>query len=390
MKRAILPISADPLTNGHLELIHLGLEIFDELIIALLVNNTKEQLFTLEEKRGIIEKVISFSPDLTKRLQQKKIHIVSHTGLLIELATSWETRFVIRGIRNSKDLDYENMLKRTYQDQLWQNEEPLKFVYLQTSAKVNFISSTLAKSICLQHGNTARFVPLFVKQKMEKKMLGQKKIIVTGGIASGKTTCCKILAKNLEKYDKATIIDFDEIVGNIYEKIEHGEYPKLANQLKVLLPKTDKIKKQDVAHFIETINKYDALIFLQKLQTLFGPYIRNHFLKKLSGKSGFILLDMPMAIEYQALSEAGNFVVFTEIEKQVQLERLVKRNNYKKEEAEKRIMFAGENDEKKDAIQREIKKCNYGQFFSLQPDDKGGFVDAKMVAEKIHTHFQNL
>ena len=51
MKRAILPISADPITNGHLELIHLGLEIFDELVIALLVNNTKDQLFSLEEKQ---------------------------------------------------------------------------------------------------------------------------------------------------------------------------------------------------------------------------------------------------------------------------------------------------------------------------------------------------
>ena len=390
MKRAILPISADPITNGHLELIHLGLEIFDELVIALLVNNTKDQLFSLEEKREILEKVISYSPSLSKPLEQKKIHIVSHKGLLIELSTAWETRFVIRGIRDSKDLDYENMLKQTYQDQLWKNEEPLRFVYLRTNSKISSISSTIVKSVCRQYGNISRFVPLFVKQKMEKKMFGQKKIIVTGGIASGKTTCSKILAENLKKYDKVTLIDFDQIVGDIYEKMEHGEYPVLTKHLKDLLPGGEKVKKQDIAHFIESINKYDALVFLQKLQIILGPYIRNHFLKELNDKSGFILLDMPMAVAYEALSEASNFVVFTEVERETQLERLVKRNNYKRQEAEKRIMFAGENDEKKEAIQKEIERCNYGQFFSLKSDGKGGFVGADTLADKINKHFQDL
>src|SRR3990170_8419990 len=95
---AVYPGSFDPITNGHLDIVHRALEFVDRLIIAILVNPEKSALFTVEERMDLIKKVLPRNP----RIQIDRFH-----GLLVDYARKRKARIILRGLRAVTDFDYE-------------------------------------------------------------------------------------------------------------------------------------------------------------------------------------------------------------------------------------------------------------------------------------------
>jgi len=102
MRRAIYPGSFDPVTNGHLDIIERGCKLFDEIIIAVLVNPDKRALFTVEERREILEEVLTLIESSGCRLR-----VDSFQGLLMRYAVEQKADAVVRGIRAISDYEYE-------------------------------------------------------------------------------------------------------------------------------------------------------------------------------------------------------------------------------------------------------------------------------------------
>ncbi len=157
MKAAIYPGSFDPVTYGHLDVIHRAAEIFDELTVSVLNNQLKTPLFSVEERVKILEKATENIPN---------VKVDSFSGLLIDYAKKKGVHVAIRGLRAITDFEYELQIAQT--NKLLSKGE-LDTVFLTTSLEYAYLSSSSVKEIASFHGDISMCVPEFVAQLIFEK-----------------------------------------------------------------------------------------------------------------------------------------------------------------------------------------------------------------------------
>ena len=145
MKKAVFPGSFDPITLGHVDLIYRGLEIFDEIIIAIGVNADKKQLFSLEDKIQQIKDTF---------INEQKIKVASYKGLTIDFCKSVNSKYILRGLRNSSDFNYEQSIAQTNS-----SLSSIESVFLISSPQLAHISSTIVRDIIKNEGDCKNLVP---------------------------------------------------------------------------------------------------------------------------------------------------------------------------------------------------------------------------------------
>ena len=159
MKRikAIYPGSFDPPTNGHLDLIERGSKIFDELVVAILGNPEKDPLFSVADRRKMLEAMTAEFDNVT---------IDTFDGLTVEYALRVEARAILRGIRAISDYEYElqmALMNRKLQP-------GLETVFMMPAEKYSYLSSRLVREIAQLGGSVDCLVPELVAQKLREKM----------------------------------------------------------------------------------------------------------------------------------------------------------------------------------------------------------------------------
>lgn len=157
MRRAIYPGSFDPITNGHLDVIERGRKLFDEIIVAVLVNAEKKPLFNFDERIEIIKEVFSDSPE---------IKVDTFNGLLINYAQAKQAGCIIRGIRAISDYEYELQMALMNR-RLAPNVET---VFMMAAEPYSYLSSRLVKEVFMLGGSITGLVPQLVEQKMKEKI----------------------------------------------------------------------------------------------------------------------------------------------------------------------------------------------------------------------------
>lgn len=157
MKAAIYPGSFDPLTYGHLDIIHRAASIFDELTVSVLNNVTKTPLFSVEERVKILE-------EATKELPN--VRVESFSGLLIDHARAMNIHVSVRGLRAITDFEYELQIAQT--NKLLSNGW-LDTVFLTTSLEYAYLSSSGVKEIARFNGDISKSVPPFVAKLIYEK-----------------------------------------------------------------------------------------------------------------------------------------------------------------------------------------------------------------------------
>jgi pantetheine-phosphate adenylyltransferase len=154
---AVYPASFDPITNGHLDLIGRSARLFDEVIVAVATNVAKQPLFTLEER---IEMIESATRDLSN------VRIDSMSGLTVDYARERGSPIIIRGLRALADFEYEfemaMMNSHLYPE--------IETVFLMTSAKWFYVSSSRLREVVRFGGDVSPFVPKLVAQKLQQKL----------------------------------------------------------------------------------------------------------------------------------------------------------------------------------------------------------------------------
>jgi pantetheine-phosphate adenylyltransferase len=158
LRRAIYPGTFDPLTNGHLDIISRACRLFDEVIVAILINPGKQPLFPLDERIALIEEiVIPVHP---------MVRVTSFSGLLMDYADRVGAKAVVRGIRSTKDYEYE--LPMVLMNRRLNPE--IETVMLVASEETSYISSSLIKEVFNLGGSIEGLVPdLVIKRMKERK-----------------------------------------------------------------------------------------------------------------------------------------------------------------------------------------------------------------------------
>ena len=149
MKKAIFPGSFDPLTLGHVDIIKRGVTLFDEVIIAIGENSSKDYMFSLEERIKFIESTFRDNP---------KVSVVSYSGLTIEFCKEIGVDFILRGLRNPADFEFEKAIAHTNR-----HLSTLETVFLLTSSQTSFISSSIVREIIRYEGDYKKLVPNSVR-----------------------------------------------------------------------------------------------------------------------------------------------------------------------------------------------------------------------------------
>jgi pantetheine-phosphate adenylyltransferase len=156
---AIYPGSFDPFTNGHLDLIERSTHLFDKLIVAILRNEEKRPLFTLEERQEMLRQVLRGYPN---------VEVDSFDGLLVDFAARRRASVILRGIRAISDYEYElqmALMNRRLRPQI-------ETVFLMAGEAYSFISSRLVKEVAALGGNISGLVPPLVEERLRRKFQG--------------------------------------------------------------------------------------------------------------------------------------------------------------------------------------------------------------------------
>ena len=160
MRRAIYPGSFDPITNGHLDIIERGCKLFDEIIIAILVNPDKKPFFTIEERREMLAQVVEEIDHGSCRLL-----VEDFRGLLVDYAVQRQADAIVRGIRAISDYEYELQMALMNRRQ----EPGIETVFMLAAESYSYVSSRLVKEVFLLGGSVEGLVPATVERRMREK-----------------------------------------------------------------------------------------------------------------------------------------------------------------------------------------------------------------------------
>lgn len=156
MRRAVCPGSFDPVTNGHIDIISRASGLFDEVTVAVLVNNTKRNLFTVDERIDMLNEVCS---------AYGNVRIDSFHGLLVDFCKARDIHAIVKGLRAVSDFDYELQMA-----QMNSSLADVETLFVPTSPEYSFLASSLVKEVAAFGGDVSSLVPPLVLDRLTGRL----------------------------------------------------------------------------------------------------------------------------------------------------------------------------------------------------------------------------
>lgn len=157
MRVAVFPGSFDPLTLGHLDLIKRGSALFDQLAVAVMTNSSKKPLFTLDERVAQVKEAVSGLANVS---------VITSQGLTVDLMNKIGADYLMRGLRNSKDFEYERDIATMNQFL----DSQVETVFLLADPKYQHLSSSLLKEVARNGGNISAYLPANINVALKKRL----------------------------------------------------------------------------------------------------------------------------------------------------------------------------------------------------------------------------
>ena len=156
MKRVVCTGTFDPITFGHLDIIERASSLFDEVTIAVMVNQTKKTLFTVEERIAMTKEVTSKFPN---------VKVDSWSGLLVDYCKSNDISIIVKGLRAVTDFDYELQMS-----QVNLQLQGVETLFLSTAPAHSFLSSSLVKEIASYGGDVSSYIPAILLERLKDRL----------------------------------------------------------------------------------------------------------------------------------------------------------------------------------------------------------------------------
>jgi pantetheine-phosphate adenylyltransferase len=160
MRRVVCPGSFDPVTNGHLDIISRAAGLFDEVVVAVLVNASKAGLFTTDERLEMLRSVTERYPN---------VRVEAFQGLLVDFCKANDIDIVVKGIRAVSDFDYELQMA-----QMNLGLAGVETLFMATNPLYSFLSSSLIKDVAKWGGDITQHVPPLVATRLQERLSQQK------------------------------------------------------------------------------------------------------------------------------------------------------------------------------------------------------------------------
>jgi len=376
-KVGLYGFSADPITYGHIDIIKRSLSIFDKLHVCVFNNNSKKYILDFNKRIELVKNVLS---------PFKNIYVTGFSGLLVDYAYKHNIYFLVRGIRNITDLNYESDISFANLSQL----KDIETIYLFAKPELTNISSSMTKILESDMGDISGYVPLAVKSELEQINEQQFRLVLTGSICSGKSTIAGKLFKALavtKKYFHE--IDLDKITDAIYASKK--EYYK-----KKLFKKLVNCFGNDILKTNGTVNKrtLSKKIFsdksgrlIRELDGIMKEPLWYELRKHLKNKQGLILISGAIIPEKNWLSIANNNVLFIDIHKKAQIKRLIKRDKIPQTKALLKISYSSPSKQKLKNIRAIQQSDNYGKTIIFDNSSRLSETKLKKLADDIYNVF---
>ncbi len=366
MKKAIYAFSADPITDGHINIIERAAKIFDVVYAAIGINQEKEYTFSLNER-------IAMAKNSLKSMNNVKV--VSFKGLLVDYAYEHNIPIIIKGIRNIDDFNYEKNLHITGKSQKLGVDTFILF----SKPELSHVSSKVMKLVQKEHGLIHEYVPLHSKQALEEEISGQYILGITGEMGSGKTHVCEMMIDIAKKHGIDTHhIDLDSIGHQILEDLKEPQY----KQIRKIVAETFGNNVKDNNGMINR-KKLGDIVFkddkqLKKLNEIMKTPLIVRLRRELYGKEGLILFDVALVAESDMTPLCNNNILLITSDDKTQEKRMRERG-LNKEQIKRRLESQYSSKEKKRRIENKIKEYNHGRLWIM---DSSNDIEEKKL-EKI-------
>ncbi|KEI43004.1 pantetheine-phosphate adenylyltransferase [Saccharopolyspora rectivirgula] len=156
MRRAVCPGSYDPVTNGHLDIVGRAAKLFDEVVVAVMINKNKKGLFTVEERMEMLREVTEQWPN---------VRIDSWHGLLVDYCRENEIGAIVKGLRAVSDFDYELQMA-----QMNQRLSGVETLFMSTNPLYSFLASSLVKEVAAYGGDVSNLLPPSVEERLRQRL----------------------------------------------------------------------------------------------------------------------------------------------------------------------------------------------------------------------------
>ncbi|MER7010148.1 pantetheine-phosphate adenylyltransferase [Saccharopolyspora sp. NPDC000359] len=156
MRRAVCPGSYDPVTNGHLDIIERASKLFDEVVVAVLINKSKKSLFSVEERLEMLREVTEPWPN---------VRIDAWHGLLVDYCQTNGIGAIVKGLRAVSDFDYELQMA-----QMNQQLSGVETMFMSTNPQYSFLASSLVKEVATYGGDVSELVPPKIEQRLRERL----------------------------------------------------------------------------------------------------------------------------------------------------------------------------------------------------------------------------
>jgi pantetheine-phosphate adenylyltransferase len=156
VRRAVCPGSFDPVTNGHIDIISRAASLYDEVIVAVLVNKNKSSLFTVEERIDMLSEVLAVYPN---------VRIDSFYGLLVDYCKTHDIPVIVKGLRAISDFEYELQMA-----QMNRGLASIDTLFMPTNPEYSFLASSLVKEIATYGGDVSTLLPGMVLEKLHERL----------------------------------------------------------------------------------------------------------------------------------------------------------------------------------------------------------------------------
>ena len=156
MRRVVCPGSFDPPTNGHLDVVGRASALFDEVVVAVLVNKTKKSMFSVDERMAMLTEITAEWPN---------VRVDSFHGLLVDYCRAHDIRAIVKGLRVVTDFEYELQMA-----QMNQRLSGVDTLFMSTSPEYGFVSSSLVKEVATYGGDVAHLLPATVHRQLLERI----------------------------------------------------------------------------------------------------------------------------------------------------------------------------------------------------------------------------